>query len=131
MVQQLGDFPRIRRWDNDDRDVLGGPRGGADRCGHGPSSSADAGVPAADLTIAARERHGLVWVVSAFVICPCHLPLTLALLSWLLAGVGIETFRRGSIGAGVMITVVWAVATWRGVSLLRPAHRANAPCERC
>ena len=36
----------------------------ADQCVHRPQ--------------AAREGRGMAWVAGAFVICPCHLPITLA-----------------------------------------------------
>jgi hypothetical protein len=32
------------------------------------------------------ELRGLAWVVGAFLICPCHLPLTLGLAATLLSG---------------------------------------------
>ena len=58
-------------------------------------------------------------MIGAFVICPCHLPLTLALAATLLAG----TAAGAAIGghpfvAGTIITLVWLAATWHGIRLL-------------
>jgi hypothetical protein len=63
------------------------------------------------------ENRGLAWVVGAFVICPCHLPLTLGLAATVLSGTAL-----GALPAGVIITSVWVAATWRGVHHLRSAR---------
>jgi hypothetical protein len=70
------------------------------------------------------ENRGLAWVLGAFVLCPCHLPLTLwaaaAMLSGTVAGV---LLREHVYVAGIAITAVWAAATWRGVRYFRAAGR--------
>ena len=38
------------------------------------------------MTPADAEKRGLLWVLGAFVICPCHLPLTLWAAAALLSG---------------------------------------------
>lgn len=70
------------------------------------------------------ERRGLAWVMGAFAICPCHLPLTLALMGTVLSetAVGAMLNRHVSI-AGALIAVVWAAGTWRGLCYLRSARR--------
>ena len=66
------------------------------------------------------ETRGLAWVLGAFVICPCHLPLTLALASALLAGTAAGAAVRGHpIATGIAITLAWAAATWHGLRLMR------------
>lgn len=70
------------------------------------------------------QRRGILWVVGAFVFCPCHLPLTLTVLATMLGG----TALGASLGqfpylAGAIITLVWAIGTWRGIRLLRDANR--------
>ena len=69
-----------------------------------------------------RVNRGLAWVIGAFVICPCHLPLTLGLAATLLAGTALGAALRGHpIIAGSVITLAWAAATWRGIHLMRSA----------
>jgi mercuric ion transport protein len=59
-------------------------------------------------------------VIGAFVICPCHLPLTLALAAALLGGTAAGAALRGHpIAAGTIITATWAAATWHGFRLMR------------
>ena len=66
------------------------------------------------------ESRGLAWVIGAFVICPCHLPITLALAATLLAGTAAgATLRTHPFVAGTVITLVWLAATWHGFRLLR------------
>jgi hypothetical protein len=70
------------------------------------------------------ENRGLVWVIGAFLICPCHLPLTLGLAATLLAGTAAGAVLRGHpFAAGTVITVAWVAGTWRGIHLLRAARR--------
>jgi len=66
------------------------------------------------------ENRGIAWVIGAFVICPCHLPLTMALATTLLAGTAAGAALRGHpLVAGTIITLAWLAATWHGVRLLR------------
>jgi mercuric ion transport protein len=71
-----------------------------------------------------RQARGLAWVAGAFVICPCHLPITLAVGAALLgstaAGVAL---RAHPIVAGLLITIAWALATWHGFRLMGGARR--------
>jgi hypothetical protein len=72
------------------------------------------------------ETKGLAWVVGAFLICPCHLPLTLGLGATLLAG----TAAGAALGehpfiAGTVLTVAWGAATWHGLRLLRLSGAAQ------
>jgi hypothetical protein len=61
-------------------------------------------------------------VIGAFVICPCHLPLTLALAATLLGGTAAGGALRGHpFVAGSIITLAWAAATWHGFRLMRRA----------
>ena len=73
------------------------------------------------------ENRGLAWVVGAFLICPCHLPVTLAVFATLLSGTAIGTLITGhSYLAGAVITLVWISATWRGIRHLRSARTVAA-----
>ena len=74
------------------------------------------------------ERRGLAWVLGAFVICPCHLPLTLWAIAALLSGTAAGALMRAHVyAAGAVISAVWLAATWRGVRYFRAAARV---CER-
>ncbi len=73
------------------------------------------------------ETRGLVWVVGAFLICPCHLPLTLGLAATLLAG----TAAGARLGehpfiAGTVLTAAWGAATWHGLRLLRRSEAGQS-----
>ena len=66
------------------------------------------------------EGRGLLWLIGGFLLCPCHLPLTLWLLGTLLAGTAAGALLREHVmGAGVLITTAWLLATWRGLKLMR------------
>jgi hypothetical protein len=74
------------------------------------------------------ENRGLTWVFGAFLFCPCHLPLTLAVAATALSGtaLGVAT-RAHPYVAGAIVTIAWATATWRGIYLVRlAARRARA-----
>ena len=70
------------------------------------------------------ENRGLAWVMGAFLICPCHLPLTLGLAAALLSGTAAGVVLRDHpYVAGTVMGVVWLAATWRGIGHLRSARR--------
>src|SRR5437764_8136487 len=74
------------------------------------------------------ERRGTAWVVGAFLLCPCHLPLTLWAGSVLLAGSAAGSLLRAHpYLAGALITTAWMAATARGLYLLQMARK----CETC
>jgi hypothetical protein len=61
----------------------------------------------------------MIWLVGGFLFCPCHLPLTLALLGVLLAGTVIGAIvQQHVLWVAVLTTVVWLAATWYGMRLL-------------
>ena len=64
--------------------------------------------------------------MGAFLFCPCHLPLTMALAGMVLAGTAAGALLHAhSIAAGVLLTLAWAAGTWRGLSLVRAARRCG------
>ena len=80
--------------------------------------------PVCALSPPAAQRRGLIWVIGAFAICPCHLPVTLALAAAVLSGTASGAFVAGHpYLAGALISVVWLAATWRGFRYLRSAER--------
>ena len=75
----------------------------------------------------AAERRGRTWGFGAFVICPCHLPLTLGLAAALFSGTALGALLTGHpYVAGAVITSLWLAATGRGFHLLKVAQRARA-----
>ena len=69
----------------------------------------------------------MLWVIGAFVFCPCHLPTTLGVLALLLGGTAAGvSLRAHPYIAGVVITVLWVAGTWRGFALVRSARRREA-----
>ena len=77
------------------------------------------------LTAGRSETRGLMWVVGAFVICPCHLPLTMALAGTVLAGTTAGVLLRAyPLVSGILITVAWVAGTWRGMYHLSATRRS-------
>ncbi len=94
-------------------------------CGEGASQAARSDRIEVSGTRERAETRGIAWMIGAFVICPCHLPLTMALATSLLAGTAAGAALRGHpLAAGTAITLAWLAASWHGVRLLRkPAAR--------
>ena len=68
------------------------------------------------------ENRGLMWMIGAFVFCPCHLPLTLGALALLLGGTAAGALLRAHpYIAAIVVTLLWAAGTWRGLILVRRA----------
>ena len=72
------------------------------------------------LTPAQAANRGVAWVAGAFLICPCHLPLTLTVATTVLTGTTAGILLRAHLfAAGTIITLVWLAATWHGIQLMR------------
>ena len=70
------------------------------------------------------ENRGMMWMIGAFVFCPCHLPITLGVLALILGGTAAGGLLRAHpYVAGVVVTALWAAGTWRGYSLIRAGQR--------
>jgi hypothetical protein len=79
--------------------------------------------------IPALERRGRAWLVWSFLLCPCHLPLTLAALTTVLAGTSLGVTVRDHVWlAAAIITTVWLTGTGYGLRLIRQAETANGSC---
>lgn len=75
------------------------------------------------------ERRGRWWLLGAFLLCPCHLPLTLGVLASVLAGTGLGALLHAhAVIAGVVITAAWVLGTGYGLRLIRQAERAGGAC---
>jgi hypothetical protein len=81
--------------------------------------------PTFDEATAGRlEKRGMMWVIGAFVFCPCHLPITLSVLALILGGTAAGVaLRAHPVIAGVIVTTLWVAGTWRGLALVRAAKR--------
>jgi mercuric ion transport protein len=76
-------------------------------------------------------RRGKIWVALSFIFCPCHLPVTLTLLTLLLGGTALGAVLRDNIVlAGIIITATWGIGTWRGMQLIRTANTCAIPKRR-
>ncbi|MCB1005869.1 MAG: hypothetical protein KDB35_16925 [Acidimicrobiales bacterium] len=77
----------------------------------------------------ALERRGLWWLLWSFLLCPCHLPLSLGVLTALFAGTSLgAAFRDHTWMAGTLLTVTWLAGTAYGFHLIRQAKRAAGAC---
>ena len=69
------------------------------------------------------ENRGLLWMIGAFVFCPCHLPITLSVLALLLGGTAAGALLRAHpYIAAAIVTLVWIAGTLRGLLLIRRAR---------
>lgn len=77
----------------------------------------------------ALERRGRWWLAVSFLLCPCHLPLTLGLLASVLGGTALGGLLRdhGRIAAAV-IAATWLAGTARGLTWIRRAERGELAC---
>ena len=80
------------------------------------------------LTPEQADRRGIAWIIGSFVLCPCHLPITLAVVVALLSGTAIGALVRGHLYiAGTIISITWLAGTLHGFNLMRRARiEANA-----
>jgi hypothetical protein len=82
------------------------------------------GSPATPIT----EQRGRWWIFGSFVLCPCHLPLTLGILVTVLGGTAIGGLLRDhALAASLIITLGWVVGTANGFRLVRHAQRGTCP----
>jgi cytochrome c biogenesis protein CcdA len=75
------------------------------------------------LTPEQADRRGVAWVIGSFVLCPCHLPITLAVIVAVLSGTAIGALVRGHLYvAGAIISITWLAGTLHGFNLMRRAR---------
>ncbi len=78
---------------------------------------------ACPLTPEQADRRGVMWVFGSFVLCPCHLPITLWVIGALLSGTALGALFRGHLFvAGAIISIVWLAGTLYGFNLMRRAR---------
>jgi mercuric ion transport protein len=75
------------------------------------------------LTPEQGDRRGLAWIIGAFVVCPCHLPITLWLVAALLSGTALGALLLGHpYISGAVLSIVWLAGTLHGFNLMRRAR---------
>lgn len=75
------------------------------------------------------ERRGRLWLIWSFLFCPCHLPVSIGVLSVVLAGTSVGALLRDHAWvAGALVTVAWLAGTGYGFHLIRQAQRAKGAC---
>ena len=68
----------------------------------------------------------MMWMIGAFVFCPCHLPITLGALALIFGGTMAGALLRAHpYIAGAVVTLMWAAGTWRGLALVKRAKSAT------
>lgn len=78
---------------------------------------------------AGLERRGRRWLLWSFLLCPCHLPLTLGILTGVLAGTSLgAVVRDNRWAAGAVISATWVIGTAYGFVLIRRAQRSGGAC---
>lgn len=82
----------------------------------------DSALPV-DPTARKYEKRGRLWLVVSYFLCPCHLPLTLALVGGSIGGTAVGSWVMGhKVWAGVMLTALYGLVLWAG---FRTIHRAK------
>lgn len=75
------------------------------------------------------ERKGRAWLLWSFLLCPCHLPLSLGALGLVLGGTSVGTLLRDHAWiAGTIITLTWLAGTAYGFSLIKKSQKFNGAC---
>jgi mercuric ion transport protein len=80
------------------------------------------------------ERRGRAWLLWSFIVCPCHLPFTIALLGTVFGGTAFGTVvTSNTLGVGLFFGALYAVGLAIGFRHLRAATRgidcSDGSCE--
>jgi len=74
-----------------------------------------------------REKRGRRWLVVSYFLCPCHVPITLAILGAVFGGTAAGAAITGNaFRVGAVLTTAYAVVLWRGFRHIRRAKRIEA-----
>lgn len=89
----------------------------------GPAPSADHDASEGERL----ERTGRRWLIWSFILCPCHLPWTLAILAAVFGGstIGVLVNQYRTV-VGVAIAVIYFIGVAIGFSYLRKAKASGA-----
>lgn len=73
------------------------------------------------------ERRGRAWLIWSFVLCPCHLPVTLGIVGALFGATAVGGFIVShGWQTGVLLGALYAAGVWRGFGHLRAARRGGS-----
>ncbi len=80
-----------------------------------------------DPTARQHEQRGRRWLVVSYFLCPCHIPITLALLGAVFGGSTLGAAVTGNaLPVGIALTVLYALVLWRGFRQIRIAKHLEA-----
>ena len=82
----------------------------------------------------ALERRGRKWLIWSFIFCPCHLPITMAVLAAIFGGSAFGTLiSTNTLGVGLIFGAIYAAGVVVGLRHIRAAvagrNCADASCE--
>ncbi len=78
---------------------------------------------------AASEKQGRRWLIWSFIFCPCHLPLSMAVLAAIFGGSAFGTLiSRNTMGVGIAFGIIYAIGVGIGLRHIRRAT-AGADCS--
>ena len=83
-------------------------------------------IPSANVVDVAKEqeRTGRRWLMWSFIFCPCHLPLTMAVLGVIFGGSAFGALiSRNTLGVGIVFGLIYAIGLAIGFHHLRRATR--------
>ena len=82
----------------------------------------------ADPLARSHEKRGRKWLFVSYFLCPCHVPITLALLGALFGGTAIGASLSGNaLRIGIVLTTLYAIVLWRGFRQIRRAKQIGPP----
>ncbi len=74
----------------------------------------------------ARERRGRRWLIWSFVLCPCHLPFSMAFLAAIFGGTAFGALiARNTLGVGLVLGAIYAVGVGVGFRHIRAATKGR------
>ena len=86
------------------------------------------------LTPEQADRRGIAWIVGSFVLCPCHLPITLGVLAAVLSGTAAGALIYAHVYVtGAVMAILWLAGTLQGFRLMQRARvdaYTNRPPDR-
>ena len=87
---------------------------------------AEVAVPAAEpgpeVDPVALERRGRRWLIWSFIFCPCHLPISMAVLAAIFGGSAFGALiGRNTLGVGIVLGTIYAIGVGIGFRHLRAA----------
>ena len=74
-----------------------------------------------------HEQRGRRWLSVSYLLCPCHIPITLVLIGSAFGGTAIGAALTGNaLRVGIVLTGLYAIVLWRGFRQIRRAKQIEA-----